>query len=443
MNSDNKKNLPLVLLLIVFLFLLGFSLIPGELSFFGIKIKNFDLISDVKPDSLISSFVVINLNTSPGFGLMLPMSITKAVSSQGLHGNTTQMSYFYEALKQVRNKKVRIAHYGDSVIEGDLITSDLRSALQGKFSGEGIGMLSFTPDDIRFRVTVKHSFSNDWKTYSVFGGKAPGIDLGINGTVSIPSAGSWIKLESSGIPGSFKSIKKVYIYYSDAKSSSIKYSLNNNPDKTEQLLPGKEIKQLIIDAGDAKSIKITAADNEQARFYGVSIESDKGIFVDNFPLRGNSGVSIRDIETNTFAGFNDYLNYKLIILQFGLNMLTSGLTEYDWYEKEMVKVINQMKEAFPQTSFVLMSVGDKSIKKGTKLVTDPNVIKLVNTQKKIAEDSGIAFFNLFEAMGGENSMVEWVNAKPPLATKDFTHFNNEGARKIARMLSEALLKDYR
>jgi lysophospholipase L1-like esterase len=436
---SNTKNLPLILFLFVFFFLLLFSMLPGNFSVFGIRIKSLDLFTDVKPDSLITSSVVFSVNPSYGAGMMLPLGLTFFSPPQKLEGNTSQMSHFLNALKDAKNKKVRVAHFGDSVIEGDLITSDLRSALQGKSGGEGIGMLSVTPDDIRFRTTVKQSFSSDWKTYSLFGEKIEGIEPGVNGTVSIPSSGSWVKIESSGIPGSFKSIKKVYLYYSHAKNSSIKYSLNNSKEMSAALQSGEGLKQLEIDAAGAKSLKITTGMNEQARFYGVSIESDKGVYVDNIPLRGNSGVSIRDIQNSMLQDFNKYLDYKLILLQFGLNMLTSGQTDYDWYEKEMVRVINNMKSIFPETSFILVGVGDKSIKRGSKIVTDPNVLKLIKAQKSIAEKTDIAFFDLYKAMGGENSMLEWANAKPPLAMKDYTHFNNEGARRIGRMLSEALL----
>jgi lysophospholipase L1-like esterase len=443
MNSSKSKNLPIFLFLIVFFFLAAMSFIPVDVSIFGIKIKKIDLFSDVKPDSLISSSFKIEIKSS-GYGaaVLLPLSI-KYKLNEDLEGNISQMNYFYDALKEAKSRKIKIAHFGDSIIEGDLITSDLRSVLQSKFGGDGTGMLSITPDDNRFRTTIKQTFSSDWKTYSLFGKSESGMEPGINGTVSIPSSGSWVKMETSGIPGAAKSIKKVYIYYSDAKTSSLKYSLNNSQDKTVEMQSGSGVKRIEIDAGGTKSVKITATQKDQAKFYGISLESDNGISIDNFPLRGNSGISIRDINTTVLKDFNGLLDYKLIILQFGLNMLTSGQTDFDWYEREMTKVINQMKTIFPQGSFLLVGVGDKCIKKGTRLITDPNVIRMVNSQKRIAENTGIAFFNLFEAMGGENSMLEWTNAKPPLAMKDFTHFNNEGAKKIGRMLNDAIIKNYR
>jgi lysophospholipase L1-like esterase len=97
-----------------------------------------------------------------------------------------------------------------------------------------------------------------------------------------------------------------------------------------------------------------------------------------------------------------------------------------------------LKEAFPDAAFLVVSVQDKSMKKGTQFVTEPGVPKLVETQRKIALKSGVAFFNLYEAMGGQNSMNDWVNQG--LAEKDYTHMKLTGAKKIADLITEALLE---
>ena len=71
------------------------------------------------------------------------------------------------------------------------------------------------------------------------------------------------------------------------------------------------------------------------------------------------------------------------------------MKDYTWYENDMIKIIGNLKKAFPQTSILIIGVGDKSFKKGTKFITDPGVIKLIQSQKTIAEKAGVAFWNLF------------------------------------------------
>ena len=103
----------------------------------------------------------------------------------------------------------------------------------------------------------------------------------------------------------------------------------------------------------------------------------------------------------------------------------------------MIKVINDLKQAYPDVAILLISVGDRGIKKGTKFVTDPSVFKVLNEQKLIAQQTGIAFWNSLEAMGGVNCMNEWINQN--LALKDYQHFSDAGGKIIADLLTEAIL----
>ena len=73
-------------------------------------------------------------------------------------------------------------------------------------------------------------------------------------------------------------------------------------------------------------------------------------------------------------------------------------------------------------------------------MTDPDIPILLRSQKKIAQKGNVAFWNLFEAMGGKNSMTEWVNTAPPMALKDFRHFTHEGGNIVADLLYEALME---
>jgi lysophospholipase L1-like esterase len=39
-------------------------------------------------------------------------------------------------------------------------------------------------------------------------------------------------------------------------------------------------------------------------------------------------------------------------------------------------------------------------------------------------------------------MPKWVNANPPLAFKDYIHFNDQGAAKIANLFLESLISEF-
>ena len=256
----------------------------------------------------------------------------------------------------------------------------------------------------------------------------------------VNSDGSWVEMKTNN---RYKTVNKfdiVKLFYADAKAGAkVKYSIDGKKEVVKSLTSGKGLHVLKINKTGAKSVKFIFPGAASAYYYGVSLESSKGVYIDNFALRGNSGVDLKKINKEYLQSFQEKLDYKLVILEFGLNILSGRKSNFTRYRKNMVKIIKNMKSIMPGASFLLIGVHDKCIKKGSKFVTDPAVLKLVKAQKKIAHDADIAFWNLFEAMGGKNSMVEWVNANPPRAFRDYTHFNDVGAKMEAKMLFDELM----
>lgn len=443
----NEKNSPLILLSLTIIFLLILSFLPKVTKIAGLDVKPVDLFMDIKPDSLLILREDAIENNSENYTGDVKFIVNKLLntflfspSAADLTGNTSQLNFYKDALKNSKSGNIRIAHFGDSEIEGDLLTADLRRLLQQKYGGSGNGFLSITSQDVSFRSSVKHSFSSDWKINTLFSGGDKSLPLGIAGTSASPSANSWVKYEATGY-FNLKSFSKVRLFYTNAVKSSVKYSFNNGPDQLIELQPGAGIKEVVFySKGDAKSVKITATLSNQAVFFGVSLENGNGVYVDNFPWRGNTGVGFRDIPEKNLKDFNALLGYDLIILSFGGNMVNGQSTDYSWYEGQMIKIVTQLKSLFPKTSIILVSVGDKSVKRGTKFVTDPSLLKILESQKNVANKTNVAFWNMFEAMGGMHSMDSWVNSNPPLAFKDYTHLTQQGAAKIADLLYQSLLK---
>mgnify|MGYP000364407197 CR=1 FL=1 len=358
-------------------------------------------------------------------------------------GNVKELYKFFRALKGSRTKKIRIAHYGDSILLGDVITENLRQNFQDKFGGDGLGFLSIKPDDIRMKRSVRQNVYGNWIMGSITKGNPKHFPIGISGLTEKATRNSRVKFQTTKFMRTSRSFKTARIFYSNAKSSSsIKYSFESGKKISRRLQPGTSIKQLVLNSPRLEnSLDINFGGAAGTYFYGVSFESGNGIYVDNFPLTGNSGVSLTQLKKKTLQEFDQYLNYKLIIIQFGVNA-TQLTMNFSWYRNKMVRVINHFKKAFPSASILVVSVGDKSIKRGSRFVTDPKVLQLLKTQKEIVAKTNVAFWNLYEAMGGKNSLNRWVNAGPPLGLRDYIHFTNLGGKVVADLLTRALMKEY-
>ncbi len=462
MNNKIKEPLIVFGITIIVLYLLSFIKIDYEIA--GFKIKTIDIFSDIKKDNFDGSLIkknftvqnknfkaeILSKNSFENLFVFFESIISNkdAFITQGqktkITGNTQQLSYFFEALKNIKSKPVRVAHYGDSIIEGDLITADIREALQKKYGGNAVGWLGIVSQDVTFRTTTKHTFSGNWESAAIYTNNPKKLPFGISGEVAIPKGNAWVQYETTKNRRSLKDFSIVKLYYSHAKNSQIYYSFDGGAKQTAQLKPGTDIQELMIKSnGKVQAVKIEFPVMDQAYIYGVSLENESGVYVDNLPLRGNSGVDLNQISQSVMKEFAKYREYNLIILEFGMNILGTTATDYNWYEREMTKVINLFKTAFPKASIIMIGVHDKAMKKGSGFVTDPAVLKLLEAQKNIAAKNNIAFWNLFEAMGGENSMSKWVNSNPPLAYRDYVHFNDLGAKKIAELFVEALMEEFK
>lgn len=106
------------------------------------------------------------------------------------------MTRFYQALDELAKapRPVRIAYFGDSFIEADILTADLREMLQQKYGGCGVGFVTITSMTSGFRPTVRHSFSG-WESHSVMDSVFfDRSKLGVSGHYFIPNTGAYVEL---------------------------------------------------------------------------------------------------------------------------------------------------------------------------------------------------------------------------------------------------------
>ena len=68
--------------------------------------------------------------------------------------------------------------------------------------------------------------------------------------------------------------------------------------------------------------------------------------------------------------------------------------------------------------------------------------RLVQKQAQVAAETGCAFFNTFEAMGGSGTMGRWYQAEPRMVSADFIHPLPSGARIVGALLYQALYDGY-
>ncbi len=389
--------------------------------------------------------------------------------------NSTALANFFLSLNnETAQGLVRIFHYGDSQLEGDRITSYLRNKFQSRFGGCGVGIVPvFEPTNIR--RTLFSEQDGNWTRYPVYGPKYEKkfdrkfsllgsyfafTPLTINDT--IPHVTDSLVVNDSLIVDTtlykaFFTLKRPYKKYRQKKTfQSIKllygptaretlFTLVSGEDtlKSTQLRPSNAFRLNNTNfEGEFDELHFHFEAKESPQFYGVALDCNEGIAVDNIGLRGSSGTEFTRMNGNILAQQFRKLNPRLIIFQFGVNVVPGELENYAFLKRRYIQQLKFLKSLMPDLDILVVGVSDMS-----KLVEDHyesygNIEMIRDAQKEAAFETGCAFWDLYEVMGGHNAMVSWVNHSPALAGKDYTHFTNKGAGFVAELLFNAIMHEY-
>lgn len=444
-----KSSLPrvvfLVLLVVCILMLLRF--LPG-FTVGGHPMRRVDLLSDLRPPSS-SPTEESDLDTLPPPPRVRPvfvdtcragMTCIEDYSDSTLRGMTS----FYRALDALAagrmHRPVRIAYFGDSFIEADILTADLREMLQQRYGGCGVGFVTITSMTNGFRPTVRHNFSG-WQSHSVMDSvRFDRSKQGLSGHYFVPSRGASVELRGqTSYASRLDTCRQAGIFFFCSRDTvTLTACINRGTPLTRTFPPSADLQEWVV-TGNIGSVRWTVERADSALFYGLAMDDTTGIAVDNFSLRGTSGLNLRSVPVWMMREFNEQRPYDLIILQYGLNVATERGKNYDRYIAGMQTTLQQLKAAFPQAAILVVSVGDRDYKtEEGDLRTMPGIKNLVRYQQHLAAEEAVAFWNMFEAMGGEGSMAALVHAKPSMANYDYTHINFRGGRHLAGLLYEAL-----
>ncbi len=349
----------------------------------------------------------------------------------------TGLRRFFAALNNINNlgRPVRIAFVGDSFIEGDIIVADFRAKMQERFGGRGVGFIPINSNVAQYRPTIKQS-SDGWKTYSII--KNKNRKYVISGLQFEPAANSAsVQFQTVDMYPRLEEVSSLkFIYSGNIDTDMI---LKSDTDTSFYDLPPTEsVTQYEMKGHFSKGV-LQFKNAQGLKAIGIALEDNQGVIVDNFSLRGNSGIIMSELDSESCRELQYIRPYDLIVLQYGLNVASDSVREYSWYRNKMISVIEHMQHCFPGADILMLGVSDRSHKRGGSYSTMPAVVSLLRAQRQTAKRTEVVFWSTFAAMGGENSMVKYVNSN--WASKDYTHLSFRGGREVANALYDAIITE--
>ncbi len=363
--------------------------------------------------------------------------------------DTTGNSPLHRLYAKLNNSTstVRIALLGDSFVEGDILSCDLRELLQNRYGGCGAG---FAPADsplTKYRRTI-NTTSSGWTTFNIMQKRTTPEDLASNyfvsGWVSRPENGASTLWEGSESRNNLDKWGGVHLIFMSEGASRVETTINGGAHKTYDIEAKEIVQQIDIQRENISSFgfKVTSG-AEKFIGYGAIFDGGEGggVVVDNYSVRSNNGQAMLwtnpaiNVQVDNVVG-----GYDLVILQYGLNIMQKGVNNYTRYAEQIQKMIAYVRQCFPRAAVLVMGVSDRSMKENGAYVAMSEARNLTRYQREAAKKVGAAFWCTYDAMQVQGGMENFV--KQGWAGKDFTHINLAGGRQVAMALADALIFDH-
>ena len=396
--------------------------------------------SETKVISPSSCVLDPSSNDSPSSCVLHPLSV------EDVQGDSDALSAFRQGLEEVDRRTVRVVHYGDSQIEEDRMTQTLRRHLQALYGGGGVGMLplhqTIPTRTIKQTLTIngiRQTSQQGPRRHLVYGPKAQRREDGVYGAMGQVAiiGDTALQRQDSAVLHVEPMGKKPHseTYFNRLRlwaKGDFRCYVNGQPfiDSSATILP-------LADSTTSCDLALVGF----GEVYAVSLETEKGVIVDNVPMRGCTGTIFTDIDSTQLATFYRETNTRLIIMQFGGNAIpfNEQPSTIAGTVQSLRKQVRYLRQCAPEASIIFVGPGDMLTLIDGEATTYPLLPYMDRLLRKMAAEEHIAYFSLYEMMGGKESMLRWQ--KNGWAGSDGVHFTRRGAEIAGEKLSEYILSN--
>jgi lysophospholipase L1-like esterase len=355
---------------------------------------------------------------------------------------------FFNKLLKLENGdscQVNIVHIGDSHIQADFLTREVRKNFQLRFGNSGRGLVfplrvagTNEPADYR-------SSSNIGWSVAKINTQARTPEPGISGISMLTQEdGGYFDITTFDHDDLNYSFSQVTLLH--AKDSlQFDCRISDSPAKFGYLMSA-----LPAEDGDFQTQVPFLQPTNFVRVYSVPTEGNQQSATINGVILQNEkpGILYHSIGING-AHFSDYnnsplfykqmrvLNPDLIIISLGTNEGANAKITEDEMLASVVAMVKNLKSVNPEAGILITTPADDYYKKKYK---NQYLETVQRALVKSAEIENIACWDLYSIAGGYGSCVEW--RKAGMLQRDGVHFNKQGYTLQGLLLYNALIDSY-
>ncbi|HEY8939527.1 MAG TPA: GDSL-type esterase/lipase family protein [Cellvibrio sp.] len=356
----------------------------------------------------------------------------------------------WEGLQQLeqgkRTEPLRIIQLGDSHTAGDYFTGQMRLRLQRQFGNAGIGWL--TPGYItnqRSHQVLLRSLGKWTLSDSKIAKHTGTFPLG--GLINTSAGNSILEIKAKEELAAGQWQVSLW-----QQSKQTPWSLALAGGKLSKL-PGQgdpkaswRLSNQLIDASKVNGLRLLAPSG--GKLGGVILDRQApGITLDALGINGSVANVISRWDEASLRTQLQWRNPQLIILAYGTNEAFGKDLVPETYESELTQVIRKLRAAAPNAALLLVGAPSSAKSKapningGCQLPLPPSLIKVQNSQRRIARQEKTLYWDWGAMMGGNCGAQIWLKQRVPLMRPDLIHMSPEGYAASADALYMALVRE--
>lgn len=357
-------------------------------------------------------------------------------------GADSYSSKFYDKLeKLVRTGegRINVVQIGGSHIQAGTFSGQIRTRLQ-QMNGEMNAGWGFM---FPYRIARTNSpfgyfirYSGEWQSCrNVETRKSCTLGVGgISASTTSAKAELTILLEpENNLDYSFN---KIRVFYENRDSN---YTVSADSSILKSFIKTSEYFDIELNTHvDSLNLVIQKEENTEGRFtlYGISTESAPNGFL--YHSIGVNGAHVPaflrcDLLVEQLA----LLKPDLVILGLGINDAYGRRFSQSDFESNYGLLISRIRKAAPETAIIFTTNNDSYL---YRRYVNKNGEKVQQSMLQMAEEYNAGVWNMYEVMGGLNSVVLWE--KNNLVQRDKIHFTREGYLILGDLFFNALMKNF-
>lgn len=379
------------------------------------------------------------------FHLMGPLIIPTPIEDPSGHA----LDAFHAALRRAATRKgqARIAWYGASHTAGDLFTGLIRRELQLRYGDAGHGfVLPAKPWNWYRHQDVNLEGTLTWRADRI--GKSDALRDGLYGLAGVSIASKrrrdFGRVRTTDEAPVGRTVSRFEVWFLRRPGGG-SFDVRIDDRRVRRIRTAAAVSQpgyaeFKIRDG-AHALEVRPVGDDEVRLFGVVMERKvPGVILDTLGIPGTRAAQMLEWDRDLFREHLRRRRPDLVVLAYGTNEAGDDEVPIGRYANDLREVLRRVHEAAPNASCLLVGPSDRPQKLPDGGWDHRPRTALVNeVQRTVAAEAGCGFFDVIRFMGGDLSMLRWVESDPPLAQPDHVHFTRDGYEALGREILARLL----